>query len=115
MLQAYIENDDAHETEFEIQGHLSRTLGVEMAVAQRTEISVDVHSQLGSGRGAVRLPVGEHGGKRALSLNRDMAGTIVANAPCSRPSFQWFCTCLQVFLYLGVECSHVESSHSQRS
>ena len=60
MLQAYIENNDAHETECEIQGNLSRTLGMEFAVAHRVEISVDVHCQLGSGGGAVRVPVREH-------------------------------------------------------
>ena len=91
MLQPYIEDNDVDETECEIPGNLSRSLGVEFALAPRVEISVDVHSQLGSGGGRVRVPVREHRGERALSLKlaaEATTATIVANLPCSRPGCQ---------------------------
>lgn len=59
---------------------------MEFAVSHRLEISVDVHSQLGSGGRAVRVPVREHRGERALSLKlaaEATTATIVANLPHS--------------------------------
>ena len=64
---------------------------MEFAAAHRVEIFVDLHSQLGSGGGEIRVPVREHGEERALFVKlaaETTAGTIIANLPYSRPGCQ---------------------------